>query len=245
QSGYDRSGENILVNSIVNFDATSGTTATDGTDVNNTRRTFLNENPNAFIGTSSYSIPKQTTMNLWDIIKDVSRRYPWFNLMVRPYGFPYGADATLVYAHPLDWYYSRPLLFGEAEKEQANNISHGQLFSQWWSSVGSKKWNAIFTEGITQAGITANQITASSVLLGTGPASVLGDILRSQQSSQTQTAGSGPEGFQQATQSMHNILTGQSDPNAGYLTYIAASIAHYGHLSAGVFPTAAAAFQAL
>ena len=245
QSGYDRSGENILVNSIVNFDATSGTTATDGTDVNNTRRTFLNENPNAFIGTSSYSIPKQTTMNLWDIIKDVSRRYPWFNLMVRPYGFPYGADATLVYAHPLDWYYSRPLLFGEAEKEQANNISHGQLFSQWWSSVGSKKWNAIFTEGITQAGITANQITASSVLLGTGPASVLGDILRSQQSSQTQTAGSGPEGFQQATQSMHNILTGQSDPNAGYLTYIAASIAGYGNLSAGIFPATDAQFQAL
>lgn len=240
QSGYDRSGENILVNSIVNFDATLDTSS----QANNSRRTFQNENPNVFLGTAAYSIPKQSKLSLWEILKDVSRRYPWYSLMVRPYGFPFGVDATLVYAHPLDWYYSRAPFLGEAEKEAANNITQGALFQQWWNSTGQKKWTNIFVQGKSEARRAATQITTANILAPGGPAT-LADILNVQQQPQTQNASSGPEGFSQSVQSMHNVLNGLPDPNAGFLTYLTTQVANFGNISAGLFQAIDAEFQAL
>lgn len=240
QSGYDRSGENILVNSTINLDATQAANS----QTNNTRRTFLNENPNVLVGTAAYSIPKQTKMNLWDIIRDVSRRYPHFNTMVRAYGFPYGADATLVFGHPLDWYYGRPRLFGDSEREIASNNSHGQLFSQWWSSTGSVKWNDIFTRGIAEARNVEAKLTVATFIAPAAP-EVLVSILNGQKAPQTATAGSGPVGFQNATQTMHNLLNGLPDPNAGALSSLGTLIANFGNISAGLFQAVDADFQVL
>lgn len=204
QTGYDRSRENILINATINYDATKPPSD----PVNAGRRTFDEATTwlqSYFrLGSPSYSIPKQSELSVWDIIKDVSRRYPHYNLMVRDYGFPYGADATLVYAHPLDWYYYRPPLYGDAEKEKANNTSQGQLFQQWWTSIGLTKWNSIWaTAAVPQK--------SASLLLSDEIQRYLSAIVTIGQPTLTQQAGSGPEGFQAATQSIHNLLTGTED----------------------------------
>lgn len=197
QSGYDRSGENILVNFTVNFDATNPTVSTAY------NRTWYNENPNWFLGSARYSIPKQSKLSIWDILKDISRRYPEYNLMVRDYGFPYQADATLVYGHPLDWYYTRPPLYGEAEVEQANNSTQGQLFAQWWSTTGAAAWHNIFTQAINiQISVSGFLTAATQTPIRTAMAALEG--------STTTQAGSGPEGFYDATQTMVSFLQGNT-----------------------------------
>lgn len=202
QTGYDRSGENILVNSTISFDATK----TDLDPSNQGRRLFDEETSwlqsYISIGTASYSIPKQSELSVWDIVKDVSRRYPHFNLMVKDYGFPYGADATMVYSHPLDWYYSRPPLFGEDEKETANDATQGALFSQWWSSIGLAKWNDIWKNAYIDP---SNPDT--TVLQAVGGAG-LNLAFTQLQGPLTSVSGSGPTGFVNSIQELHGLLTG-------------------------------------
>lgn len=198
QTAYDRSGENILVNFTINYDSTS-TATYNGLPYN---RSWYNENPNWFLGSAVYSIPKQSKMSIWEILKDVSRRYPNYNLMVRSYGFPYECDATLVYADPLDWYYSRPLLYGDAETEAPNNVTQGDLFAKWWSSTGAEQWGNIFDQAININPSLSGLVTAATqTSLKTAMATLEGPA--------TTQAGSGPEGFAAATETMHQFLTGQ------------------------------------
>lgn len=192
QNGYDRSGENILISSINNSDGTKSNAPAKG-------RTWFNENPYPLWGSATYHIPKQSKFSVWDLMKDISRRYPWYNLMIRSYGFPFAADATVVFAHPLDTYYSRPPLLGETS--QANDTTQGQLFAQWWSTIGSAAWNQLFETGqfslnITQTG---QQIANSLLLAGLAVA----------QEPLTVASSSGPVGFQESTLWIHNLLTGQ------------------------------------
>ncbi len=253
QTGYDRSGENVLVNSIINYDSTKSPQA------NKARRTF-DENTSWIqsalpIGSASYSIPKQSELSVWDIIKDVSRRYPHFNLLVKDYGFPYGADATLVYAHPLDWYYRRPMLYGDAEKEKANNKTQGQLFQTWWSSIGSAKWDAIWVASKNR------QLDLFGVATGVSPGEAFGTListsLASAQQTMTQEAASGPEGFVAAIQEAHGILSGTNTVrpftnSAGDLISllqiaenITTKLAISGNLTNGFFQNLDANFQAI
>lgn len=202
QTGYDRSGENILVNSTISYDATKSHL----NPANQGRRTFDEETSwlqSYFsIGTASYSIPKQSELSVWEIIKDVSRRYPHFNLLVKDYGFPYGADATLVYAHPLDWYYSRPPLFGEDEKETANNATQGSQFRQWWSSVGAAKWNDIWANAYIDP--SNPDTTVLQAVAGSG----LNIALQQLQAPLSQVASSGPQGFVTAIEQLHQLFSG-------------------------------------
>lgn len=247
QTGYDRSGENVLVNSTISFDATKS----EEDPANQGRRTFDEETSwlNSFlsIGTASYSIPKQSELSVWDIIKDVSRRYPHFNLLVRDYGFPYGADGTLVYAHPLDWYYSRPPLYGEDEKETANNSTQGVQFQQWWNAVGAAKWNEIWNNALIQ--LSNPDTTVLQTIAGSSINGQLGQI----RSITTQQASSGPAGFVQAIQTIHQILSGTLPTNGSStllnlgtaFTNIVNNLAISGNITRGFYQNLDGNFQAL
>lgn len=189
QTGYDRSAENILINSIINFD---------GTVTAASRRLFDDEAPPLALGNTAYSVPQQSPLSVWEILKDVSRRLPQYNLLVKDYGFPYAADATLVFANPADWYYYRPPLFGEAEKELVNNITHGPLFNEWWDKIG----RASFQEALDQA---ANDLSShslmSKLIIGN---SRLSNVL----SSLTDDAGKSPIAFTNILQQLQELASG-------------------------------------
>lgn len=125
ETSYDRRDENILINHVINADGSADPTAM------STTRPWHYEQPYV-LGTANYKIPKDPSITPWMILSDVARRYPEYNLMVRQYGFPYSADATLVYADPNDWYISRPRLPGNTD----DLIPDDKTFKQWWGSIG-------------------------------------------------------------------------------------------------------------
>lgn len=243
QTGYDRSGENILTNSVVNIDASK---TADSTTANGVRMSFQQENPNLVLGSARYGIDKQSKRSIWDILKDISRRYPAFNLMVKDYGFPYGADATLVYGHPLDWYYCRPALLGDAEREKADNAAHAQQFNQWWQSVGADKWDQIWQESFDKMSVWVSVFGVS-----------IKQNLEAAQPDLTRIAGSSSQGFSTAVTQIHGILTGSTDippSTSGVDTFfnaiqgiqnVFAKVQTSGNLTANFFKNMDAQFQAL
>jgi len=122
QNGYDRSGENVFISFVA---------AADGT-VNQTHlmRDFLMEAPFNLLP-ASYYVPKDAAITPWRIIQDVRRRYPEYICAVKPYGFPYGCDATLVFANPNDFYLGRMPTYNEAEIG-ALSASDITPFLAWW-----------------------------------------------------------------------------------------------------------------
>jgi hypothetical protein len=131
-SGYDRRGENILINRFINIDGSTK-------DIRLTR-SFMYERPlNLF--PAAYHVPKDPAITPWRILQDVARRYPDYILTVRPYGFPVGCDATLVFANPNDVYVTRRALAGEAEAGRLDE-SEDARFSRWWSAIGWKRFQA-------------------------------------------------------------------------------------------------------
>lgn len=187
QTGYDRSGENILINDIINYDGTqSGLTTS-----------LYDELPLWGILSAHYNIPKKSTMSLWEIMKDVSRRRPEYNLMVKQYGFPYGADATLVYSHPLGYYYTRAPLLGDAEKEAPNNNTQQQIFQAWWNSTGKTKMTEAFSLATS---FTTNTSAASAMQLALTQMGGTDKIL--------QVAGQGPEQFTDVISYFHALING-------------------------------------
>lgn len=234
QTGYDRSGENILINSSINIDASK---TQDATTKNTARAGFDKENPNIIVGTAKYGIDKQSKRSIWELCRDVSRRYPHFNLMVRDYGFPFASDATLVLAHPLDWYYSRPPLYGDAEKEVISNVTHGKQFTEWWTKSGKTKWDEIWAHAFDSnsiAGVPIRQALANA------------------QGPMTDLASQGPDQFSQATDYLHGVLTGAAGINldagrswttAAYDLFTAA--ANAGNLTQKFYINLDANFQAL
>lgn len=87
---YDRSGENIQVHQAIRYDG--GQKA-----INGPMRSWMHERPSVGFLPPQYYVPDDPGITPWRIIKDVSRRYPELTLQVRPYGFPFGADSTLVF----------------------------------------------------------------------------------------------------------------------------------------------------
>lgn len=140
ESGYDRSFENILTTHIFGPDGTA--TA----DANGGARTWWYEKPGGY-GAPEYYIPKDSIMTPWTYIQDIARRYPEFILAVKQYGFPYTADATLVFANPHDFYSSRTPIPGEVEMQQ-QAASDNTQFTQWWTngtSSGQAQFKAFCT----------------------------------------------------------------------------------------------------
>ena len=125
ESGYDRSFENILTTHIFGPDGTAIADAKGGA------RTWWYELPGGY-GSPEYYIPKDSIMTPWTYIQDIARRYPEFILAVKQYGFPYTADATLVFANPHDFYSSRTPVPGEVELQQ-QAASDTIQFNLWWT----------------------------------------------------------------------------------------------------------------
>jgi hypothetical protein len=126
EAGYDRSFENIL---------TSHAFGPNGTAIANpsgNARAWWFEKTAGF-GPAFYHVPKDTSFTPWNLIQDVARRYPEFIVAVKQYGFPYTADATLVFANPHDFYSTRAAMPGEiaAQQTAASNTSQ---FNTWWTS---------------------------------------------------------------------------------------------------------------
>lgn len=214
QTGYDRSGENIQINSVIDFDATKSSSTVIGS------RVYDVEHPHPFLGSASYYVDKKSQLTLWEILRDISRRYPHYNLMVRDYGFPYGADASLVYCHPLGTYYSRPKLLGDAEVETPNDRTQAQLWSQWWPSIGLPGWNNNFATASKYISPSIN-ISEDVQGIAVGPAI---NAINSAKSSLTPLAASGPEGFYSATRTIEQILTGTLPTNSTTFQNIVTSL---------------------
>ncbi len=130
-NSYDRSAENILIDRSLNVDGS--TNVETGSDRSWTHeRSWLNIIP------PKYSIPDDPQVTPWRILRDVARRYPECMLLVKPYGFPYGADATLVFANPNDWYKTRPALIGEDDVDTVPSNPDPvttQTFATWWGNA--------------------------------------------------------------------------------------------------------------
>jgi hypothetical protein len=135
-SSYDRSGENILINHVIN---------NLGVPIQQRlTRDFYDESTGPFdvYYQFDYKIPDNSTKTIWELIRDISRRYPEYILTTKQYGFPYSADATLVLAHPLDWYFARLPMIGDAEQERASQTMNAE-FTQWWTAQGQDAWNTM------------------------------------------------------------------------------------------------------
>ena len=127
RNNYDRRSENIMVNHIINADGSGNSNPSNV-------RPWYYENP--FIGfPATYDVPKDHAITPWMILTDVARRYPEYILMARQYGFPYGADATLIYADPNDYYISRPPMPGQSDLLRSYQTSPA-VFKIWWQSKG-------------------------------------------------------------------------------------------------------------
>lgn len=136
EAGYDRSFENILTTHIFGPDGTAKA------DVDGSGRGWWFEKPGGY-GAPEYHVPKDNNLVPWTLIQDIARRYPEFILAVKQYGFPYTADATLVFANPHDFYSTRPPMPLEQETQQ-QAATDNTTFFQWWQS-GTNSGEAQFT----------------------------------------------------------------------------------------------------
>jgi hypothetical protein len=133
ESGYDRSDENIYVNHFYGANGRS--------NASRLQRDFQLEMPLNAIP-ASYYVPKDPSITPWRIIQDVKRRYPEYIVAVKPYGFPYGIDATLVFANPNDYYLARPRLTTEAEIGTFTKADSNP-FLRWWHTTGWREFQAL------------------------------------------------------------------------------------------------------
>jgi hypothetical protein len=92
QNVYDRSDENIMVDTAVQYDGTSVST---DPKTHSQSRSWMDSRKYPW-APASYYVDSKTTMTVWDLIQDIARRYPEYLLLEKWYGFPYSCDATLV-----------------------------------------------------------------------------------------------------------------------------------------------------
>jgi flagellum-specific peptidoglycan hydrolase FlgJ len=138
-SGYNRVGENVLINHIIGLDGKPEKLV-------NKKRDFFDQTP-WWAYASWYHIPEDK-LSPWEYIQDVSRRYPEYILTVKDYGFPYGCDGTLVFAHPRDSYYSRPFNYDETRNERELNKQAAETFTKWWNSVGKQDYKNTYEKAL-------------------------------------------------------------------------------------------------
>ena len=154
-SSYDRRDENILINWLINTDGS--------TSAGRLKRPDQFEKPWG-LEAATYSVPADDpTITPWRVIKDISRRYPEHILSVRPYGFPYGCDATLVFAHPNDLYVTRHRLANSAEST-AMNITHQSTFMDWWGTQAKSRVKSLAGLNLTSRVITRTILGWSSLI---------------------------------------------------------------------------------
>lgn len=149
QANYDRSGENIMINQYIQFDGSQRN--------DRLKRDFYDQQGAGMLTPVEYYVDSQLNMSLWEIMRDVARRYPEFTLCEKQYGFPYGAEATMVFAHPLDWYYARWPLIGDAEKIRAADKDN-VLYKQWWDQEGK----SVFIDAVNESFRVEGSITAGT-----------------------------------------------------------------------------------
>jgi hypothetical protein len=142
ESGYNRSFENILTTHYFGLDGSSII------DLDGSGRGWEFERPGGYhlYGPAVYYVPKDNPkLTPWNLITDIARRFPEFVLTTKQYGFPYSADATLVFANPHDFYATRLPLPNETEL-QVQAASDDAVFRGWWNSAGRTQLNKYCTE---------------------------------------------------------------------------------------------------
>jgi soluble lytic murein transglycosylase-like protein len=138
-ASYDRTPENILINHVVDYSgAASQVNSNPGVSV----RSFADASSSNWFNEFTYHIAENATFTSWDYIRDVCRRFPELVVACKQYGFPFAADATLVVAHPLDWYYARPPLIGDVETYRTSQDAVSE-WGTWWSQFGQGLWTAL------------------------------------------------------------------------------------------------------
>jgi hypothetical protein len=81
RTAYNRRDENILINHMINWSGTH--------EEGVFKRQFMFENPCMLVDLPpEYHVPNDPSLTPWQLIKDVSRRYPDYILKVAQYGFP-------------------------------------------------------------------------------------------------------------------------------------------------------------
>jgi hypothetical protein len=133
-TAYDRTDENICINESTMYDGSS-------TDYKDAHK-YADQG--FWFRAFAYNVDSSTTWSSWDLIQDVSRRYPEYLLLEKWYGFPYSCNATLVYGHPFDWYWARQTLIGDQEAEKVA-LSNPDFYQQWWNAKGKSEVTQLFT----------------------------------------------------------------------------------------------------
>jgi hypothetical protein len=131
-NGRDRTTDNIFINKAVHADGSQA-------------RNWYYER-NLFGFKYGYSVPNDPSINAWRIIKDISRRYPELILSVKPYGFPYGNDATLVFSSVNDYYVCRNPTLSDMEGTDLTKDDDKSFFD-WWNQTGEGEMRAMFNQG--------------------------------------------------------------------------------------------------
>jgi hypothetical protein len=155
-SSYDRTGENISVNHVTDY--TGVPVQSRNTPAISTRK-FEDTSSTSMYLSFNYSVKDNSTFTTWDLIKDVCRRYPEYNVCCKQYGFPYSADATLVIAHPLDWYFARQPMIGDAETYRTGPQAVA-LWGEWWKTGGKETWDSTLSS-ISSIGIPVTLLNIS------------------------------------------------------------------------------------
>lgn len=172
EAGYNRSFENILTSHIFGPDGNAVADADGGV------RGWWYEKPGGY-GAPEYYVPKDPTLTPWTLIQDIARRYPEFILTVKQYGFPYTADATLVFANPHDFYTTRPPMPKEIEVKQQSQTDT-PTFNEWWF-LGTNSGKAQFiafcqSQGGQWANLVLKQYDNSIHFTGDSAVTLLGQV---------------------------------------------------------------------
>jgi len=138
-TGYNRVDENLVVNfrgSIAGHQQYTGDAF---------YKTFLGREETTGLLPAEYFVPNDPSITPWRIIQDIRRRIPSHLLLPKHYGFPYDCAATLVYASPFDFYYSRYPYFGEEmDVIKDNSPETKSLFMEWWNASGRTAMLSLF-----------------------------------------------------------------------------------------------------
>lgn len=202
-ASYDRTPENVLINHVVDYTgAASQVNSSPGVSV----RSFADASTSNWFNEFTYHINENATFTTWDYIRDVCRRFPELVVACKQYGFPYEADATMVVAHPLDWYYARPPLIGDVETYRTSQNALKD-WSTWWSQFGQGLWNALIANIASVLGYP--QFTVRAMLQPPG----LTGFTTSTPSSPTDLYERMDACYQRAN-SLSGMDVGSSDPSA-------------------------------
>lgn len=161
-SRKSRAAENVWINRFLT------TKGENGKDANQSAKDQINNRmavrpwyvmaptPFAF-STGKFTVPKEESrLSPWRVMQCAARFWPEYQLLVKNYGFPFQADATLVFGDPNDYYYARPMLASEGGIG-SYHARYDPEFRAWWNGGGKGQTEMIlktieksFTEDLTE-----------------------------------------------------------------------------------------------